>query len=237
MAPEQAERQGKDVGPAADVYALGAILYECLTGRPPFKAATPLDTLLQVVERRAGAAARSCSRKVPRDLETICLKCLQKEPAQALRHAPATWPTTCAASCAGEPIQARPVGAARAGVAVGAQPPAAHGMWVAYAVFGGMCSCSGALRLGFPGLDVMLPALLAMPAVLAVLRVVVGAEARAALLAFVGLAVPALLAWQFLPMPRLPHRRPATARADRGAELPGQPAPGASAGRPWPAGG
>ena len=79
MAPEQARGQAHDAGPLVDQHALGAILYELLTGRPPFRGATPSETIEQIRTREPVQPAR-LQPKVPRDLETICLKCLQKEP-------------------------------------------------------------------------------------------------------------------------------------------------------------
>jgi serine/threonine protein kinase len=81
MAPEQARGRVHDVGPATDVYALGALLYEMLTGLPPFRAATSMATLAKVISEEPTAASRLCP-KLPRDLDTICLKCLEKEPAK-----------------------------------------------------------------------------------------------------------------------------------------------------------
>jgi serine/threonine protein kinase len=79
MAPEQIVPDGDTVGPAVDVYALGAILYECITGRPPFLAETPLNTL-RLVGSQEPVPPRRHQPHTPRDLETICLKCLEKDP-------------------------------------------------------------------------------------------------------------------------------------------------------------
>jgi eukaryotic-like serine/threonine-protein kinase len=108
MAPEQARGAVHEVGPSAGIYALGAMFYELLTGRPPFVAASMMDTVMQVL-REEPVAPSQRQPKVPPDLETICLKCLQKEASRRYPSA-AALADDLDRYLAGEPIHARPIG-------------------------------------------------------------------------------------------------------------------------------
>jgi WD40 repeat protein/serine/threonine protein kinase len=114
MAPEQAAGLSKSIGPSVDIYALGAMLYELLTGTPPFEGESPWETVHKVINQEPTAPSRRNAR-TPKDLETICIKCLQKSPTKR-------YPSGLALAedlrrfLNGEPISARPIGIVERGV-------------------------------------------------------------------------------------------------------------------------
>jgi tetratricopeptide (TPR) repeat protein len=132
MAPEQARGETRRLGPAADVYALGAILYDLLTGRPPFRGEGVLDTLEQVRSREP-VPPRKLRARLPRDLETICLKCLVKDPARRYGSA-LELAEDLHRFRSGEPIRARPVGTLEAFAKWARRRPAVAALLLALAL-------------------------------------------------------------------------------------------------------
>ncbi|MCS5572980.1 MAG: serine/threonine protein kinase, partial [Pseudomonadales bacterium] len=126
MAPEQAGSKTSSLGPTADVYALGAILYHMLTGRPPFQAATQMDTIMQVLTEEPVAPCKLIPALAV-DLETICLKCLEKDMHRRYESAAALG-EDLRRFLAGEPILARPVTVVERSWKWAKRRPAAAGM-------------------------------------------------------------------------------------------------------------
>jgi tetratricopeptide (TPR) repeat protein len=129
LAPEQAGGKLGHVGPATDVYGLGAILYELLVRRPPFDGENTLQTLDQV-RFQEPVSPRRLRPQIPRDLETICLKCLQKNPARRYAN-PSALATDLRLFLEGKPIHARPTSAAERAVRLARRNPLASGLLVA----------------------------------------------------------------------------------------------------------
>ncbi len=149
MAPEQASGVVSTLGPGVDVYALGAVLYEALTGRPPFQAPSVLETLILVMATDP-VAPRSLQPAVPRDLETVCLKCLEKSPARRYATAGAL-ADDLRRFRAGEPVTARPAGVAERAAKWARRKPwqaAAAGLAVAgvLGLAGGLAALAGMYR-------------------------------------------------------------------------------------------
>jgi serine/threonine protein kinase/tetratricopeptide (TPR) repeat protein len=142
MAPEQARGRVHEIGPWTDIYALGAILYELLTGRPPFQAATPLETLRLVLEEEPVPPERLVG-KTPRDLQTVCLKCLHKEPSRRYATA-ADLADDLERFLDGRAVFARPVSRTECA----ARWARRHPSWVALGVVVGLAVVAlGAIRL------------------------------------------------------------------------------------------
>lgn len=137
VAPEQALGEKQHVGARADIFALGVIFYELLSGNPPFRGATPLETLQQVIHQEP-LAPRRVNPEIPRDLEVICLKCLSKEPLRRYESAQ-DLAEDLRRYRNDEPIHARPVGRGERVVKWAKRRPALAGLWlmIVIAVLGG----------------------------------------------------------------------------------------------------
>lgn len=142
MAPEQATGSESAFSPSVDIYALGAVLYEMLTGRPPFRADTPSETQRQVITELPAPPSR-LNMRVPKDLETICLKCLHKEPSRRYASASAL-ALDLRRFLRGEPITARPVGRLERFIRWSSRNPAIVAMLVAVLAFVCVAAFAGA---------------------------------------------------------------------------------------------
>jgi hypothetical protein len=132
MAPEQVRARAEEIGPATDIYALGAMLYEMLTSRPPFVGKTSMEILMQVIAADP-LSPRQLLPALPRDLDTICMKCLDKDPRRRYASA-AALADDLTRFRAGEPIQARPMGPIARWARGCRRKPAAAGLWAALAM-------------------------------------------------------------------------------------------------------